>query len=123
LPYADNSFDHVVSTLVFCSVQDQHQALQELRRVLKPDGTLHMVEHVRPRTPLLAELFRLLTPWWRRVADNCHLDRPTLAVLTESGWDVQVKRRLFMVVNVKAKPAPAPRFSAIRTDGNVAFYQ
>lgn len=123
LPYADDSFDHVVGTLVLCSVHDQHQVLQELRRVLKPDGVLHMVEHVRPSTPLLSDAFRLLSPYWQRVAGNCHLDRPTLAVLTESGWDVQVQRRLFMFVKAEARPAPAPRFSGIAGSSNQDFYR
>jgi ubiquinone/menaquinone biosynthesis C-methylase UbiE len=126
LPYADNSFDHVVSSLVLCSVQDQHRVLQELRRVLKPDGTLHLVEHVRPETSLLADLFRILTPWWRGIACiacNCHLDRPTIAVLTEMGWDVQVHKRFFMFVRMSATPAPAPRFGALSAGSNTEFYQ
>ena len=122
LPYADNSFDHVVSSLVLCSVADQHRVLQELRRVLRPDGVLHMVEHVRPRTKVLAELFRLLTPHWRRAQCNCHLDRPTLAVLVESGWDVEVQRRIFMFVKMKAVPLATPRHGALSPESNT-FYQ
>ena len=103
LPYADATFDHVVSSLVFCSVADQAVALREIRRVLKPGGTLHMVEHVRPETSWLATLFSAITPWWRRVAHNCHLDRPTITVLQQEGWRVQVHRRRAMFVRMSAK--------------------
>ncbi|MEZ4658100.1 MAG: class I SAM-dependent methyltransferase, partial [Caldilineaceae bacterium] len=106
LPYPDNHFDHIVSSLVLCSVQDQHQTLIELRRVLKPGGTLHLVEHVRPQNELLYNLFRMLTPRWRRVACNCHLDRPTIEVLQEMGWEVTVQRRIFMFVRMSARPLP-----------------
>ena len=103
LPYSDLMFDHVVSSLVFCSVQDQMQALHEIQRVLKPNGVLHMVEHVQPETRWLAALFHAVTPWWRQIAFNCHLDRPTLQVLQNAGWEVIVKRRFFMFVRVQAQ--------------------
>jgi ubiquinone/menaquinone biosynthesis C-methylase UbiE len=103
LPYRTNSFDHVVSSLVFCSVSDQRQALAEIRRVLRPGGVLHMVEHVRPEQPWLAHLFARITPWWRQIAYNCHLDRPTLDVLGEEGWEANVHQRFLVFVHVTAR--------------------
>ena len=104
LPYDNASFDHVVSSLVFCSVADQQQALREIRRVLRPAGSLQMVEHICPESVWLAMLFKQLTPWWRQVANNCHLDRQTLAVLHAEGWQVQLHRRRAMFVRVTARP-------------------
>jgi ubiquinone/menaquinone biosynthesis C-methylase UbiE len=103
LPYPDATFDHVVSSLVFCSVTDQVATLREIRRVLKPGGLLHMVEHVRPQTRWLAAFFSALTPWWRQIAHNCHLDRPTIEVLQREGWQVQLHRRRAMVVRMSAR--------------------
>lgn len=102
LPFPDDAFDHVVSSLVFCSVNDQVQVLREIRRVLKPGGALHMVEHVRPRTRWLAAFFGRVTPRWRRIAHNCHLDRPTIATLEQEGWQVQIHRRRAMFVRMSA---------------------
>ncbi|HRW04599.1 MAG TPA: class I SAM-dependent methyltransferase [Caldilineaceae bacterium] len=104
LPYPADAFDVVVSSLVFCSVADQQQALREIRRVLRPAGSLQMVEHICPESVWLAMLFKQLTPWWRQVANNCHLDRQTLAVLHAEGWQVQLHRRRAMFVRVTARP-------------------
>ena len=103
LPYDDATFDHVVSSLVFCSVADPQRALREIDRVLRPGGALHMVEHVRPATSVLADFFSAVTPWWSRVACNCHLDRPTIDVLQAEGWTVQVRKRRAMFVRMECR--------------------
>ena len=102
LPYDNATFDAVVSSLVFCSVVDQRQALGEIERVLRPGGMLWMVEHVRPQTPALARLATFVTPGWRRIAHNCHLDRPTVEVMREAGWQVEILRRRGVLVKMKA---------------------
>lgn len=123
LPFDDAAFDHIVSSLVFCSVSEPQRALAEIGRVLKPGGTLHMVEHVRPQSSCLAALFSTVTPAWSRIAHNCHLDRPTVELLRGSGWQVEVLRTRFVFVKLRAtlegqpsrlpawtgaRPAPAP---------------
>jgi ubiquinone/menaquinone biosynthesis C-methylase UbiE len=102
LPYPDAHFDVVVSSLVFCSVTSQDQALAEIERVLRPDGELWMVEHVRPSTPALAWLASTVTPYWRKFAFNCHLDRPTLDLLHRRGWRVELRRRIGVFVKLRA---------------------
>jgi len=104
LPLADASVDHVVSSLVFCSVSDQRCALREIRRVLRPSGVLHMLEHVRPQESLWAAAASTVTPYWSRIAHNCHLDRPTLDVLRAEGWRVRVLQRLGVFVRIEARP-------------------
>lgn len=105
LPFADDAFDHVVSSLVFCSVTEPKQALAEIDRVLRPGGTLHMLEHVRPKTAPLGWLAAAVTPAWSKAAGNCHLDRMTVELLKEQGWQVQVRRRLGVFVRMDATKA------------------
>jgi ubiquinone/menaquinone biosynthesis C-methylase UbiE len=62
LEFADETFDTVVSTCVFCSVPDPILGLHEVLRVLKPDGRLLMIEHVRSGNPLLGNVMDLLNP-------------------------------------------------------------
>lgn len=68
IPFEDGSFDAVVITLALCSVDSQEQVLVEVRRVLRPGGKLHFMEHVRSDAPGWARLQDLVTPLWKTVA-------------------------------------------------------
>ncbi|MFW5695264.1 MAG: class I SAM-dependent methyltransferase [Alkalispirochaeta sp.] len=88
LPFPDNSFDTVVATLVFCSVDCQPCGFDEIRRVLKPTGRYLYLEHVRPQHPTMATLFDAVNPVWNHVSRGCNLNRDTLAVLREAGFEL-----------------------------------
>jgi ubiquinone/menaquinone biosynthesis C-methylase UbiE len=90
LPFPDESFDTVVSTVVLCSVPDQAAALREVRRVLRPGGKLLFVEHVRSDDPRVAKWQDRLDPLWRRLADGCHPNRTTKAALEDAGFAVEL---------------------------------
>jgi ubiquinone/menaquinone biosynthesis C-methylase UbiE len=86
LPCADASVDTVVSTLVLCTVDAPDVALQEIARVLRPDGQLLFVEHVRSESPWLARWQdRLVTPW-RHFARGCRCNRATTQLILASGF-------------------------------------
>jgi ubiquinone/menaquinone biosynthesis C-methylase UbiE len=89
LPFADSSFDTVVSTLVLCSVDDQAAALAEVRRVLKPDGMFLFIEHVRADDPRRARWQDRLERPWRVVAMGCHPNRATLAAIEAAGFELE----------------------------------
>ena len=77
LPYPDDSFDVVLAGVVFCTVQDPDAALEEVVRVLKPDGEFRFLEHVGA-DGWRGSGQRLLDPVWQRVAGGCHLTRETV---------------------------------------------
>lgn len=88
LPYPDGHFDAAVSTLVLCSVADPAAALGELRRVLRPGGSLVLIEHVRARPGTRRSRWQhLIEPAWKRLAGNCHLTRDTASALADAGFD------------------------------------
>jgi ubiquinone/menaquinone biosynthesis C-methylase UbiE len=88
LPLADASVDTVVSTLVLCTVDDPEGALREIARVLRQDGQLLFVEHVRASSPFLAGCQdRLLEPW-RAFAGGCVCNRPTAELMRALGFTV-----------------------------------
>ena len=92
LPFADESFDSVVVTLVFCSVSDPRRGLSEVRRVLKPGGALLMVEHVRAHSAIAAAMQNIITPITRLVAGNCHWNRNTEKTVIEAGFKIEQRR-------------------------------
>jgi ubiquinone/menaquinone biosynthesis C-methylase UbiE len=88
LPFDDASFDTAVTTLVLCTVDDQPQALRELRRVLAPGGRLLFIEHVRSDDPDRAKWQDRLNPLQQRIGHGCNCNRPTLEAIQSAGFAI-----------------------------------
>lgn len=78
MPYEDGAFDRVVAALVFCTIPDVDAALDEIHRVLGPEGELRFLEHVHA-DGWRAGLQDAVNPVWRRLAAGCNLNRDTVA--------------------------------------------
>lgn len=91
LPFPDASFDTVVATLVFCSVECAPCGFEEIARVLRPGGRYLFLEHVRPARPFQARVFDWVNPVWNRVSGGCNLNRDTLKTIREAGFAVTVE--------------------------------
>jgi ubiquinone/menaquinone biosynthesis C-methylase UbiE len=87
IPFSAGQFDHVVSTLVLCSVPDPCRVITEIHRVLKPNGSLRFIEHIRADGSK-ARLQDLVQPIWSVVSSGCHPNRPTVANLAAAGFKI-----------------------------------
>ncbi len=88
LPFPDESFDTVVATFVWCSVDDVPAGLREIRRVLKPGGELRFLEHVRSQSRRAARVQDMITPLRRRFAGNCHPNRDTEQAIRAADFEI-----------------------------------
>lgn len=85
LPFESNSFDSLVCTFTLCSVADPEKALFEMRRVLKPGGSLLLAEHGLAPDASVQKWQQRFEPAWTRMAGGCHLTRDVPALLASSG--------------------------------------
>lgn len=88
LPFEDGSVDHALTTWTLCTIPDVRSALEEIRRVLRPGGTFHFLEHGRSPVPEVAVWQDRLTPLQRRLAGGCHLNRPIAELVEDAGFDL-----------------------------------
>ena len=86
LPFADASFDTVVTTLVLCMVHDADAVVREVRRVLKPGGVFLFYEHVISPRPRGQWWQHKLNPVWKCLTTGCNLDRDLTGSIQQAGF-------------------------------------
>ncbi len=115
LEFADDSFDSVISTFLFCVLDTEHQqpALEQLARVCRPGGTIRILEYAISEDPLRRFIMKLWRPWVR-FAYGAEFDRNTEQYLDAAGLDLIEKKFLYKdiikLLTVRPKP-PVPIFS------------
>lgn len=102
LPMADASVDNALSTWTLCTIPDAPLALAELRRVLRPGGRLHFVEHGQAPDARVERWQHRLEPLQKRIGGGCHLSRPIADLLTGAGFAVEKLDRYYE----KGEPKP-----------------
>jgi len=88
LPFDDGSFDVALSTWTLCTIPDVTAALKEIRRVLRPGGQLHFLEHGLAPDERVRRWQRRLDPLQQRIAGGCHFTRPIADLITAAGFTI-----------------------------------
>lgn len=96
MEFEDNSYDAVISTFLFCVLDNKHQlpALEELSRVCRPSGTIHILEYAFSENPLRRFIMKIWAPWVR-FAYGAEFDRNTEQYLEAAGLDLIEKEFLY----------------------------
>lgn len=89
LPLDDDSCDGALSTFTLCTIPGVEEALAEVRRVLRPGGRFHFLEHGLSPDPSVATWQRRIEPMQKRLADGCHLTRDAAALVRAAGFDIE----------------------------------
>ena len=88
----DASYDHALCTFTLCTIPDALAALVEVRRLVRPGGTFHFLEHGLAEDPRVTRWQQRLDPWQQRLAGGCHLTRDAGALVEASGMVLAVAR-------------------------------
>ena len=112
LPFEEASFDAAVVTGVLCSVPDEHAAMVDMRRVLRPGGELRFYEHVRGRRPARARWQDAVDRVWPRLMGGCHPNRDTLGAIEGAGFQLDRCRGFHFPAGARVFPV-APRILGV----------
>jgi ubiquinone/menaquinone biosynthesis C-methylase UbiE len=108
LAVPDASVDAALSTFTFCTIRDLTSALRELRRVVRPGGALHFLEHGRSPDASVARWQDRLNPLQQRLAAGCNLNRAISDLVRDAGFCIDTLDTYYL---------PGPRFAAYIFEG------
>lgn len=108
LPLDPRSIDTAVITWAMCSIPNVFKALEQVKRVLKPEGRLIFLEHGRAPEPGVVIWQDRMTPLWKRIGCGCHLNRRIDALITQAG---------FRIAELTAGYLPGPRLMTYTYQG------
>lgn len=105
MDFPDNTFDVVVSTCVFCSVPDPVAGFKEIRRVVKPNGKIVMLEHMRSEHPFAARILDAVNPLTVRIV-GANVNRKTIENIEKAG--LTVKEQNYLMTSIMRKLVLTP---------------
>lgn len=96
IPLDDDSVDTVLVTYTLCTIPEVAEALDGMRRVLKPRGRLLFCEHGKAPDSNVHRWQVRLNPAWKRIAGGCNMDRDIVAILEEAGFLIEDDNRMYI---------------------------
>jgi len=96
IPLDDNSVDTVLLTFTLCTIPDWKSALEQMRRVLKPEGKLFFCEHGKAPDKNIQNWQNRINPYWKKLAGGCNLNRPINELIASSGFEVKSLEKFYV---------------------------
>ncbi len=96
IPLDDHSADTVLLTFTLCTISDFRRALDQMRRVLKPEGQLLFCEHGEAPDPSVRKWQRRINPVWKKLAGGCNLNRKIPLLLEEAGFKIEQIESMYL---------------------------
>ena len=110
VPLDDNTVDTVVLTFTLCTISDFRAALAQMRRVLKPGGTLLFCEHGEAPDESVRRWQDRINPIWKVIGGGCNLNRPIPTCVEDAGFKIEKLETMYL--------PGAPRVAAFNYWGN-----
>ena len=89
IPIDNNSVDTVVITYTLCTIPETNKALTEIRRVLKPSGTLLFCEHGKAPDKAILKWQNRINPLWKKIGGGCNLNRDIPKIIKDNGFKMR----------------------------------
>lgn len=96
IPLEDESVDTVLLTFTLCTIPDWNAALQQMKRVLKPEGELLFLEHGESPDDGTRKWQHRITPGWKKLAGGCHLNRQIADLIRHAGFEIVELENLYV---------------------------
>ena len=96
IPEENDSFDTVVITYTLCTILDTNKALEEMRRVLKPNGKLIFCEHGKAPEKSIQKWQNMINPLWKRFGGGCNLNRDIPLIIEENGFKISKMETMYI---------------------------
>ncbi|WP_223442376.1 class I SAM-dependent methyltransferase [Polaribacter litorisediminis] len=96
IPEDNNQFDAVVITYALCTISDTKRALEEVRRVLKPNGKLIFCEHGKAPDKVTQQWQHSINPIWKRLGGGCHLNKDIPFIIQENGFKIKTLEKMYI---------------------------
>jgi len=100
MDFPDNTFDVVVSTCVFCSVPDPVKGFQEVRRVVKPEGKIVMLEHMQSDNIVAGKILDMINPLTVRIV-GANVNRKTIENIEKAG--LKIEQQDYLMTSIMRK--------------------
>lgn len=96
IPEEADRFDTVVITYALCTISDTNKALEEIRRVLKPNGKLMFCEHGKAPDKAIQKWQNMINPFWKRLGGGCNLNRDIPLIIEENGFKMNNLEKMYI---------------------------